>query len=234
MKKLYITSIALLGIVSVALAQGSRYNPSLSVGLQISQPIGEFDNYYEGNPFGISGQLAGPVGGSPFQIGMSAAWNSMASMTEDIAVFVGTDIDGDDVYESGSMTVKSNNNRYMALGRFSPFSGGFQIYGDALIGFETFTTKTEIKLDDGSSVEATDKQRHHWDAGVAMGWAAGIKIKMTNALLLEGRFEKLEGGKSTFVDPESVQVGSEGELTFSTIDSKTNKFTVQIGLSIEF
>ena len=235
MKRTYfLLSYLLLFSAAVSAQQRRGYQPSISVGIQVVQPEGEFRDFYTGNPAGISAQLVGPLAGSPILVGVSGAWTSMDSKTEDIYVNVGSDKNGNEYYEDGTMSVKSNNNRYLMVGRLNPFPGGFQLYGDALVGFETFSTKTRIELKDGSSTTAPDKHRHHWDAGATLGWAVGTKIKLSNDLFLEGRFEKLEGGRTTFVDPETIEVTDEGELSFETVQSKTNKWTVQVGISFEF
>jgi hypothetical protein len=52
--------------------------------------------------------------------------------------------------------------------------------------------------------------------------------------LLEARFENLQSGTTTFVDKETIQVATDNSITFETKESRTDKWTYQLGIAFEF
>ncbi|MFN0032138.1 MAG: outer membrane beta-barrel protein [Flavobacteriales bacterium] len=211
-----------------------RRAPSLNFGLQIAQPLGQFGTVYDGYPAGLAGTFSGPIGRSPFEIGIGGAWNSMGSQSEDVSAFAGVDADGDSIYEQGTMRIRSNMNRFQVLARFRPFNGMIQPYGDLVMGAETFKTKTDITLDNNGYTEANNDVRQHFAMTYSYGWAAGLRIRIADNIFIDGRFESLTGGMVSFVDQESIQVIDESNITFDLNESRTDKYTFQLGLAIGF
>jgi len=233
MKKVYIL-IALTIITSAAIAQRTGRSPSLGFGVQVVEPKGKFAEEFDGYPAGFSGTFAAPMGNSPFEIGVSVSWNNMGSQREDVDIYVYTDENGIDIYEPGDMSVKSNNNRYLLLGRFRPLGGGFQPYVEGLTGVETYVTKTDVSIDDNSFEGVSNTDRQHWDMALSLGWAAGLRIRMSQSIFLEARFENLRSGRATFVNKDSIIINSDNSLEFETRESRTDKWTYQLGLAFEF
>jgi opacity protein-like surface antigen len=132
--------------------------------------------------------------------------------------------------------LNSNANRFAMVGRLRPFNGMIQPYGDLSAGIETFRTKTTINVisDNTGYSEGNNAQTQQFDMTVFYSWAAGMRIRMTNHLFLDMRFENLVGGSATYVDGESVVITSEEEISFNTKTSKTDKYTYTLGLSVSF
>jgi hypothetical protein len=233
MKNVYFLT-ALLFLSTLGFAQRNQRNPSLGFGVQIVEPKGQFAEEFDGYPAGLSGTFAAPMGRSPFEVGVSVAWNSMGSQKEDVEVYVYTDDLGNDIYEPGDMRIRSNNNRYLLLGRFRPFAGAIQPYVEGLTGFETFITKTNVSIDDDTFSDVANTDREHWDMALTLGWAGGLRIKLGQSFLLEARFENLQSGTTTFVDKETIQVADDNSLIFETRESRTDKWTYQLGIAFEF
>lgn len=208
--------------------------PSLSLGFQLVEPRGEFSQYYDGNPIGIGGAFLLNGQRNPFEFGVGYSWQSMGKSDESIRIFEGEDIDGDAVYGSGEMRVNSNIYTYHALARFRPFTGRIQIYLDGIVGFKAFTTKTTIMADNGSYSEVVSENRTARDVAASFGWAAGLQLGVTRDLFVEGRLESLQGGQTSFVDPESVKIDKDGNLDFTSVRSSTNVLVFQLGMSIHF
>jgi hypothetical protein len=216
-------------------AQQIRRTPTLGFGLQAVQPVGQYANLYDGYPVGLSGQFAIPAGRAPFDFGAAFSWNSMGSQNEDVSVFAGQDESGDDIYTPGTMRIRSNNYRYLALARFRPFAGGFQIYADALGGIETFSTKTDLQLDNQGYSEVRDSEVQERDITLNFGWAAGVRIRVAQGTFIEARLEKLEGGLADYVDPNSIEVNhDDNSLNYEMRQSQTDKFTYQLGVAFQF
>jgi hypothetical protein len=231
---LHITAILILVFVTNDLTAQQRRRPTLSFGAQVSQPRGQFGHVYDGYPAGLAGSFVGPLGNSPFEVGFGLAWNSMGSQDEDVSAFVGTDMTGDSIYEEGTMRIRSNNNRFQLIGRFRPFNGMIQPYGEALAGFDMYKTKTDITLNGNGYTEANNDIRQHFDLTYNIGWAAGLRVRIAPNVFVDGRFENLLGGPASYVNQESIQVVDESKITFETLESHTDRYTYQLGITIGF
>lgn len=234
MKKVYAAILPALLVFSIH-AQKNPRKPSLGIGIQVVQPMGMFAETYDGYPAGFAGTFTGPMGRSPFEVGMVVAWNSMGSQNEDVMVGTGAyDTDGDEIVETGNMKISSNNYRYMAIARFKPFAGMFQPYAEALAGFENYSTRTVISLNDESYDAPKDRNVYHRDLGFVAGWAAGLRVEVSEGIMVEGRFENLRGSEATYVNQESISIEDDYSISFDTKTSVTDKFTYTLGLAFRF
>ncbi len=205
--------------------------PSLSGGIQVAVPTGSFAESYDGIPAGFGAQFLFNIRQTPFEWGIGFSWHSMGSLNEDIWVYEGTDVDCDDVYSRGSMSVKSNNYAYHGLFRFEPFKGTFQPYADLVGGMKSFSTKTEIEIKDTDDVEVNKLKPNF---GLSYGWAVGAKYKLTDELAIELRFANMKGGATKFVDRNSIQIDDTGGFQYELISSTTDNLIFQAGVSLEF
>jgi hypothetical protein len=236
MKKYFTYSLVLL--LSMAIHKGAlgqnRRAPSINFGLQVVQPIGEFADTYDGMPVGMAGTFTAPLALSPIELGIGIAWNSMGSQSEDITAFIGTDESGDSIYDEGNMRIRSNTHRFQLVARFKPFKGGIQPYVDGVIGAETFKTKSEVTIDGNGYSEETSSVRQHFDMSFSYGYAVGLRFRVGSGVFLDARFENLSGGISKYVDRNTIQVVNENTITFETHESRTDKFTYQLGFAVNF
>ena len=90
----------------------------------------------------------------------------------------------------------------------------------------------DVWLDDSEEIET--RERQHGDFTYTYGWAAGLKVRVTPVLFVEGRFSSLYGGPIDFVDRESIQIGEEGGITFDNVSSRTDMHIIEAGISFEF
>jgi len=237
MKRILQFTIALLIAVFAikdAEAQRNRRSGSISFGGQILQPLGDFSTQYDGYPAGLGGNLSIPLWRSPLEFGVGYAWNSMGSQNEEVSVYVTTDKDGDDIYENGTMRIRSSINRYQTFARFRPFAGKIQPYADAIMGIDVFKTTNDITIDNDGYSEATNSERNHQDVTYAIGWAAGLRVRLAPNIFVEGRFENLSSGKVTYVDQSSIVVTDDDNISFETKESRANRYVYQVGLAISF
>lgn len=158
----------------------------------------------------------------------------MGSQNKEINAYAYTDSSGADIYEEGTMRIRSNINRYQAIGRFRPFAGRIQPYVDAFAGIEAYKTKTDITLDNQGYSSASNSTRQHLDMTYSYGWAAGLRFQLAPSIFMEGRFENITGGMVKYVDEASIVVHDDNTITFDTRQSATNKYTYQLGIAIGF
>ncbi|MEO0405463.1 MAG: hypothetical protein AAF193_11380, partial [Bacteroidota bacterium] len=130
--------------------------PSLSVGVMVMDPQGTFDVLYPGTPAGIGAQLSFPMGRVPLELVGGFAWYSRGGTTENVDIYEGMDADGDEFFTEGEISVNSNIYSYDMGARFKPFNGVIQPYGEVLVGFQNFITKSTISADDGFSEDVVD------------------------------------------------------------------------------
>ena len=229
--------IAFVTIFSLVQNNGfaqQRRGPTLAFGGQIVQPLGDFALQYDGYPAGLAGTFSSPLAHSPLELGVGYAWNNMGSQDEDIDALISTDSLGDDIYAHGTMRIRSNINRYQVFARFRPFAGRIQPYVDAFTGMEVYKTKTDITLDNDGYSSATNDVRQHMDMSYMYGWAVGLRLRMAPNIFVEGRFENITGGPVTYVDQSTIKLGGNNDISFDTKESRTNKYTYQLGLAITF
>jgi len=236
MRKLFTLALLLVLSTMVFAQGGNRRRASFGVGIQVAQPLDRFAELYDGYPAGFQANLSIPLHNSPFELGVAAAWNSMGSQSEDVSVWVAQDEAGDDIYEAGSMDINSNVYRYQVLARFRPFDRGFQIYADAIAGVQSFSTNTSITLDSNSSTSNSDESvNEHRDFTAHYGWAGGVRVGLNQAVFIEGRFEQIRGGMAKYVDRNSIEVNQNtNAIQFNTLQSQTNMYTYQVGVTFLF
>jgi hypothetical protein len=241
MKKLLLFSFALMTLTTFAQEKSySNRNPrSANIGfaIQAVQPVGEYADHYNGNPVGLSGIFSNPIKQSPFDWGVQFSWNQLGALDQDISVYGGTNLLGDSVYNNGTYRVRHNNYRYQGLLRFRPFNGFFQPYAEGLAGVETFSTKTDISVQNSggfSSVEEAKVQQS--STSLLYGYALGLRFRAKNArnIWFDIRYENIQGGKAQYVIPETVTIQNNTDLEFTTGTTKTNRQIIQFGLTFGF
>ena len=220
--------IPLLLVAAQVAAQGPLRRPvTLSVGGTWSQPQGEFDQVYGKAILGMGGQLSIPMGMLPFESGVAFDWGQLGGEREVVAV----DQQYLDVSE-GTMSTNSNFYGFHLMGRFKPVNGKVSPYLDGLAGMRSFSARTKLRVDEVDGPLSNERNAH--DATWSYGWAAGVMVRLGGPLYLEGRFEKLFGGEVDYVDPETIAIDPDGNVTFDTRRSGTDMVTVQLGIGFRF
>ena len=111
---------------------------TLSGGLFIGEPTGEFDETFGRELIGVGGNFSVPMRRLPFESGLSFNWGSMGGDDDVVAL--------DTSFASNEGTMKVNANMYAIHGliRLSPLRGGINPYVDVMAGFRTFSTRTKV------------------------------------------------------------------------------------------
>ena len=241
MKKLLVLSFVLTSLFSFAQEKSySDRNPrsaNIGFGVQFVQPTGEYADHYTGNPIGLSGTFSHPIKQSPFDWGFQFSWNQMGALDQDISVYGGTNVSGDTIFNNGTYRVRHNNYRYQGLLRIRPFNGFFQPYAEGLAGIESFSTKTDISVQNSggfSSVE--DEKVQQSSVSFLYGYALGFRFRAKNArnVWFDLRYENIQGGKAQYVIPETVTIQNNTDLVYTTGTTKTNRQIIQFGLTFGF
>jgi opacity protein-like surface antigen len=199
---------------------------TLSGGLYIGEPVGSFDQTYGRELIGVGGNFSVPMRRLPFESGLAFSWQSMGG-DDDIVSLDSTFSDAE-----GTLRVKANMYSMHALVRFNPLRGNINPYFDVLGGFRTFSTRTKVKVDDVSG--NVINERNERDYTFSGGWAVGLMYTVTSNIYVEGRYEKLNGGKVTYVDPESITITPGGLVTYESRTTTSDLFNIVIGFGFKF
>lgn len=210
----------------------NRRAPSLSTGLQVMDPLGEFSTVSSAS-VGLSGAFLINNGRSPLEWGAQVSWHP-GSRTKRSATLEYLDDEGNTVYEEAEIKMKNNLNAYHLVSRLKPFAGAFQPYVDGMAGVKVITLKEELSNVYDGFEEPISTERLHRDIASSYGWAAGAKIRLNRSVMLELRFENMRGGRIDFVDPDSVVQLEDGSFTYDLIDTRTSSYNYHVGLSFEF
>ncbi len=211
-----------------------RRAPSLSMGMQLIDPRGQLGSLYNKNPIGISGLFTVNWGLSPIEFGFGAAWHQMGKSSEKVTIVDGQNSNGNNIFVDGKLAVKSNLYTYQVVGRFKPMAGPIQPYADLIGGFRTFSTKTVIKQIVDGSFEEISNERNKRDFSLIHGWAAGLKIRLNDYLMAEGRVEFLKGSEVEFIDPQSIEIDYFGNVQYQELISKSDMRIFHLGITVEF
>ena len=205
--------------------------PTLSVGFQLTDPRGDFEDQIGKLPHGINASISKPFLGLPLEYGAGFAWNSIASESRDIAI---PDQFGNEI--PSHLKLNGNAYTYYVHGRLRPFNGNIRPYGEVIAGFKNYSVKSKLYAVDefgstsGDPLTDVSDRSYSW----ITGWAAGIQIRLVRGLFLEGRFEKLNGEETRYIDPSTIQISRDGSYTYELTESDTDQFTYTIGLAFSF
>ena len=216
--------LLLLLLAAVGRAQTPvGHPPTLSIGATLGAPQGEFNKVYGKNLVGLGGNLSLPLLGLPLEMGAAFGWGHLGGERETVAVdqqFLTS--------QEGSMSTRSNMYSFHLMGRFKPVVGRVSPYVDGLAGFRTFATRTELTVEDVDETLSNERNAH--DATWSWGWAAGVMIELSGPLYMEARVENLRGNSAEYIDPTSIEIDADGNVTYRTLSSTTDIFNVHLGI----
>ena len=162
---------------------------------------------------------------------------------ENLPISLITGLGFDYLYFGGKSTTQSNNvkiainsNAYgwypyldLELGSNWPIT----LFGTAYWGGRFFFTRQNINYTDANNQPKTDTKNLDGDVTQIYGLGGGLKIKLTEGLKLELRYQQNHGNEIKIVDPTSIQFDSFGNLkTYQNKSTQTNLEMFFLGLLI--
>lgn len=211
----------------VLLKPFNRRSFTLSGGFQMAFPQGDFQDNYEGNPFGIYAMLSIPIANLPLEIGGGFVWNSLSNQSQPVDIINSLVPNRDE----GDLFVRGNSYTYQIHGRVRPLDGKLRPYGELYTGVRTFNVTSELQLDNIAQASGDVMES---DFTVLAGWAIGLKYRLIPGLFLEMRYDNQAGSTATYIDPTSVVIENDGSFSFETKDSQTSQWALSIGVAFSF
>ncbi|HMC97826.1 MAG TPA: hypothetical protein VKG92_09240 [Flavobacteriales bacterium] len=204
----------------------SNRQSTLGVGLELDVPIDEFDHAGAESFAGFSANVTAPGRMLPFDYGFDFAYAVMGGKNARVNIPVDT------VVEEGELTVKSKMYSYMGQVRLRPLNGRVSPYIEGMIGLRQFTTRTGLDLDSSTDPVSWDRKANAWTG--AYGWAAGVLVGLGPTFYIEGRVERLWGGRASYVDTDSINISDSGEVSYGTLSSATDVVNIHLGIGLRF
>jgi hypothetical protein len=225
------------GLNSYTFAQRitSGERTSISFGTQLEIPSGEYNYIHNHNQLniGIGGSFLTRTKLPLFQSGINFTYAKTGKYIKDIFLETNEYAAGNPIYQIADFSVKHRIYRTHGMLRFKPFKGPIQPYLDGMAGVKMFssTAKTEQGQGRDSYVIGRENIERHFAA--SLGWALGLKVRLTRRAFLEGRFEKLEGGHASYIDADSFLLNPQGGYDYDLRNSKTNSTLIHLGVSLD-
>lgn len=206
---------------------GRAGRTSLSFGGRMGNPMGEFDAVHGQNLWGYGGNVLLPMRGVPFAAGFQFDHNHLGGRQREVPVeheFLAA--------TTGTLKVNSDMRGYHAIMRLAPINARVSPYLDGLAGWRTFSTSTRLLV---SGVDGPlTSERSGREAAFGYGWAAGLMVRIAGPFNLEGRVERLYGGRAAYVDPASIEIDGNGAVLYDTKRSDTDVLMFHAGISFRF
>lgn len=201
---------------------------TLSGGLELAVPVGDFNNVWGRNFWGFSANFTYPARLLPFDYGFDFGYGRMGTNEATITV----QQPAPNAAVEGDLTVRSKVYSFLGMVRLRPINGRVSPYIEGLFGARQFTTRSDLTIADGSAPDSWDRNANAWTG--AYGWAAGTLVGFGPQFYVEGRVERLWGGRVEYADPESIEITPAGDVTYDKLESATDVVNVQLGVGIRF
>lgn len=198
---------------------------TLSGGIEFGVPLGEFDFTWGNTTVGLSANIAIPMRTLPLEFGYDFAWGRMGS---DYSV---EQVTGNILGSrpGRKVEVKSNIFGHHGLVRLNPLRGNLRPYGEVMLGARNFVTRSTVSTPEGVSDDDRDGS---WVT--SYGWAVGAMYGIGRQVFVEGRVERLFSGKVDYVDPSTISIANDGNISYEKLNSRTDALQIQLGIGLRF
>jgi hypothetical protein len=196
-------------------------------GLVLNVPIGDFNDVWGRNFVGFGANFTTPGRFLPFDYGFNFAYGVMGKHGARVNVEQGSL-----GIQEGELTVKSRLFSYMGQVRLRPVNGRVSPYIEGMFGLRQFSTRSGLDMDGSTDPVTYERKANAWTG--AYGWAVGTFVGFGPQFYVEGRVERLIGGRVSYVDPTSITISDAGEVNYGTLSSATDVVNVIVGVGLRF
>jgi hypothetical protein len=209
------------------LAQAPGLKGTIGGTIGVSVPVGEFHDTWGHNMFTWGAHAALPHGLLPISAGFAFDYSQMGDKRSTVPI-----ADPTIGATEGDLTVRAKVYSYHGLLRFSPLSGKVRPYVDGLLGARQFTTLSKVRVDGLDQPMSVERNAN--DLAFSTGWAAGLMIGLGKVGYVEARVERFFSGNASYVDPASIAVDGQGEVSFQNLESRTEVVNILVGIGLRF
>ena len=212
-----------------------------SINLQVIAPQNEFHESIDATGVGINLQGLYKFPDSPFGLGLDFNFNNFGRDTRDEPI--------SSTIPDLRVRVENEYNliQGMLIAKVQPQDGIIRPYAEGLAGFNYFYTQTSIenRRNQGDEPIATDTNFEDW--AFAWGGGGGVMIRVFDrrnsvnyssenpvaAGYINLGVRYLNGSEAEYLREGSIQV-SNGNVTYDTLQSRTDMLVFQLGFVVRF
>ena len=212
-----------------------------SINFQVISPQNEFQESIDAIGVGINLQGLYRFPDSPFGLGLDFNFNNFGRDTRDEPI--------SSTIPDLRVRVENEYNlvQGMLVAKVQPQDGIFRPYAEGLAGFNYFYTQTSIenRRNQGDEPIATDTNFEDW--AFAWGGGGGVMIRVFDrrnsvnynsenpvaAGYINLGVRYLNGSEAEYLREGSIQV-SNGNVTYDTLQSRTDMLVFQLGFVVRF
>lgn len=215
--------VVLVGIKGAAAGQEIQ----LGVDFQTAVPLSEFGDNLGNNSYGVGGQFAVRLGRSPILLGVDAGISRYGSERRNVSL--------SPTIPEIALKVRTNNNILMThfMVRAQPRRGAARPYADGLVGLKYLFTNTSVS--DDFADEPIASTTNFSDTAFSYGVGGGVQIQLGQSgtlrrIMLDPKVRYLRGSRADYLVEGSI-LRMNGSIFFDSLRSRTDMFTVQIGVT---
>ncbi|MCU0319538.1 MAG: hypothetical protein MUE88_05610 [Flavobacteriales bacterium] len=204
-----------------------RRTATVGIGVEVGIPRGAFKQTWGREVAGFSANFTAPMRLLPFDWGFDYSFGALGGESKVVAIneqaLTAT---------TGDLRIRSSVMGYHGQLRFKPLQGKVMPYGELLAGARHFVTRSTIEVEglDQPIREERNESALAWSGG----WAVGLQVAPTRSFYVEGRVESLEGSEVEYVDPRSIVIDQDGQVSYTTLRSGTSVLNIHLGIGLRF
>jgi len=206
----------------------------ISFGGQMELPTGEYAVGLDDPAFGFGGSFLSTTRFNWFKAGVNFTYAKTGKFTDEVFLEQGETFNGLPVVEQADLKVNHKIYRGHAMLRFSPFRGKVQPYFDGMVGLKNYSSAAVYEQGEGRDSFILERNNLENSWATSYGWATGVQVELTRGLFLEGRYEHMNGGNATYINPDSFGINPKGDFEYETIRSRTNSSIIHLGVAFQF
>lgn len=176
-----------------------------------------------------------------FGFSFKLGYNFLNKLQSPFALYAGLGFDylyfgGKRINKPNDVSLSINSNAYgwypfidFDIGKNWPLT----FFGTAYWGGRIFYTRQNINYLDANNAKQTDTKNIEGDGTNIYGYGGGIKLKITDGIRLELRYQKNFGNTAKVVDPTSIEFDVNGNLkSYRIVGTDTDLDILFLGLVI--
>lgn len=209
------------------------------VSLALGMPQGDFDKNIDNESFGLNGNIGINFNQSPFTLGMELSYLIYGDETRTVPFSL--------TIPDVTVDVETSNNILLGhlLFRVQKPNGKIRPYADGLFGFNYLFTETTVENRNGTFGDDVAASTNFDDFALSYGGGGGIMFQVHQSdrtdkpnardkrVFIDVRARYLLGSEAEYLKQGAID-RKDGKITVNPTKSRTNLFSVNLGVVFTF